>query len=91
MSRRRFLTVLATGTAAALAGCTTSGRPSGAVVRPAGLPVPPTPAAPPSPVPPPPPLPPIPPPHPGPPQVFDVLPPATGRTIALTIDDGYDR
>lgn len=91
VSRRRFLTVLATGTAAALVGCTTSGRPTGAVVRPADLPVPPTPAAPPSPVPPPPPLPPIPPPHPGPPQVFDVLPPATGRTIALTIDDGYDR
>ncbi len=88
LDRRGFLTLLAAGSAAALAGCSspTSSRsaPTGtspsadqAVASRAS-------AARAS-------LPPIPPPHPGHAQVFDRLPADAGPAIALTVDDGYDR
>lgn len=93
LDRRSFLTLLAAGSAAALAGCAApagqrAAQHSGTVPAfdPALAFVPdaqPTPAAPA--------LPPIPPPHPGSSRVYEVLPAAAGPVIALTIDDGYDR
>ena len=90
LGRRRFLKLLATGAALALAGCAPGRRGAARRARPASFP--PLAAAPPLAVEPgagpPLALGTIPPPHPGPPQVVSAGPHAT-QHIALTVDDGF--